>query len=150
MNEGELLIIRNLILEMLARREHSAWELERKLVARGYQPYSIKAVLTDLCRDNIQSDQRFTEIYICSRVDRGFGPYRIMAELKERGISKDLITYYLEREEQWGRQVVEARNKRFGQKIPSNLKERNQQIRFLQYRGFTQDQINYALNEIDR
>jgi regulatory protein len=134
---------------MLSRREHSIWELQRKLVVRGYQSNLIEAVLVELCRDNLQSDQRFTENYIRSRVEHGFGPHRIAAELRERGVSTELIINCLKREDQWDSQVIKARNKRFGQVIPSSLKERNQQIRFLQYRGFTQEQINHALNGID-
>jgi len=141
---------RSLILEMLARREHSAWELQRKLAARGYQSDVVEAALLELCRDNLQSDQRFTESYIRSRIERGFGPRRIAAELGERGISKALIADCLEREEsRWDSQVIKARNKRFGQVLPNNPKERDRQIRFLQYRGFTQEQISHALSEID-
>lgn len=149
MDDSDLAKIRNLMLEMLSRREHSIWELKRKLVVRGYQSNLIEAVLVELCRDNLQSDQRFTENYIRSRVEHGFGPHRIAAELRERGVSTELIITCLKQEDQWDSQVIKARNKRFGQVIPSSLKERNQQIRFLQYRGFTQEQINHALNGID-
>ncbi|MGR6034909.1 MAG: regulatory protein RecX [Candidatus Nitrosoglobus sp.] len=149
MDDSDLAKIRNLMLEMLSRREHSIWELQRKLVVRGYQSNLIEAVLVELCRDNLQSDQRFTENYIRSRVEHGFGPHRIAAELRERGVSTELIINCLKQEDQWDSQVIKARNKRFGQVIPSSLKERNQQIRFLQYRGFTQEQINHALNGID-
>jgi regulatory protein len=149
MDDSDLAKIRNLMLEMLSRREHSIWELQRKLVVRGYQSNLIGAVLVELCRDNLQSDQRFTENYIRSRVEHGFGPHRIAAELRERGVSTELIINCLKQEDQWDSQVIKARNKRFGQVIPSSLKERNQQIRFLQYRGFTQEQINHALNGID-
>lgn len=138
------------MLEMLARREHSAWELQHKLAARGYQSDLVEVALLELCRDNLQSDQRFTESYIRSRIERGFGPRRIAAELGERGISKALIADYLGREEsQWDSQVIKARNKRFGQVLPNSSKERDRQIRFLQYRGFTQEQISHALSEID-
>lgn len=149
MDDSDLAKIRNLMLEMLSRREHSIWELKRKLVVRGYQSNLIEAVLVELCRDNLQSDQRFTENYIRSRVEHGFGPHRIAAELRERGVSTELIITCLKQEDQWDSRVIKARNKRFGQVIPSSLKERNQQIRFLQYRGFTQEQINHALNGID-
>jgi regulatory protein len=150
MDDSNLAKVRSLILEMLARREYSAWELQRKLAARRYQSHLIEAVLVELCRDNLQSDQRFTENYIRSRAERGFGPCRIAAELRERGVSKALIANCLEQEKgQWDNQVMKARNKRFGQAPPSSPKERERQIRFLQYRGFTREQINCALSGID-
>src|SRR5699024_11210314 len=102
-----------------------------KLAARGYQSDLVETVLLELCQDNLQSNQRFTESYIRSRIERGFGPRRIAVELGERGISKTLITNCLEQEEsQWNSQVIKARNKRFGQVLPKSSKERDRQIRF--------------------
>jgi regulatory protein len=40
---------------------------------------------------------------------------------------------------------VKVRHKRFGSELPEDFKERARQARFLQYRGFTTDQINHAL-----
>jgi regulatory protein len=150
MDDTDPVKVRSLILEMLARREYSAWELKRKLGARKYQATLIETVLIDLSRDGLQSDQRFTENYIRSRAERGFGPRRIAAELRERGVSKTLIVDCLKQEEgQWDSQALESRHKRFGQAPPDSLKERDRQVRFLQYRGFTREQINHALSEID-
>ncbi|QBQ56119.1 regulatory protein RecX [Nitrosococcus wardiae] len=149
MGDNGAVNVRSLMLEMLARREHSSWELHRKLTARGYQSNLIEAVLAELERDNLQSDQRFAESYIRSRAERGFGPRRIAAELKERGISEALIADGLIQERDWDNQAMKARSKRFGQALPSSLGERARQMRFLQYRGFTQEQINRALSGID-
>ncbi|ABA57437.1 Regulatory protein RecX [Nitrosococcus oceani ATCC 19707] len=149
MDDASLVEARNLLLGMLARREYSCWELQRKLTARGYSSSLIEKVLRELWQDNLQSDQRFAESYSRSRAERGFGPRRIAAELKQRGVSAVLITESLTQERDWDSQVMKARNKRFGQALPTNPKERARQMRFLQYRGFTQEQINHALSERD-
>lgn len=142
--------IQRLALEILARREHSAWELQRKLNARGYPSTLIKAVLEDLRGENLQNDQRFTESYIRSRADRGFGPYRIAAELKERGIDDTLIADCLTQGiDDWGCRAAEVRRKRFGKALPGSPKEWARQMRFLQYRGFTHEQANGVLNGAD-
>ncbi|ADJ27745.1 regulatory protein RecX [Nitrosococcus watsonii] len=150
MGDGIVAEARNLLLGMLARREYSRWELQRKLTTRGYPSWVIEGALADLCQNNLQSDERFTESYFRSRVERGFGPRRIAAELKQRGIGVALIAESLAQERKnWHSQAMTVRNKRFGQALPSSPKERARQIRFLQYRGFTQEQINHALSERD-
>lgn len=149
MSDGDAIKVRALMLEMLARREHSSWELQRKLAARGYQAGLIEAVLAELRRDNLQSDQRFAESYFRSRAERGFGPRRIAVELKERGVSGTLIGDCLSQERDWHSQAMKVRSKRFGQALPSNPRERARQMRFLQYRGFTQEQITHALSKIN-
>lgn len=141
--------VRNLLLGMLARREYSSWELQRKLTVRGYPSTAIEGALGELWQDNLQSDQRFAENYFRSRVERGFGPRRIAAELKQRGVSAALITESLTQGRDWESQATKVRHKRFGQALPSHPKERARQMRFLQYRGFTQEQINYTLSERD-
>lgn len=141
---------RRLALEVLARREHSAWELRRKLNVRGYPSSLIETVLEDLRRENLQSDQRFTESYVRSRVARGFGPYCIAAELKERRIDDTLIADCLKHGiDDWGCRAAEVRRKRFGKALPDSLRERARQLRFLQYRGFTREQANGVLNGAD-
>lgn len=135
---------------MLARREHSAWELQRKLVAKGYALPLIEAVVEDLRGKNLQDDRRFAESYIRSRVERGFGPCRITSELKMRGVSDALIAACLKEEiEDWICRAAEARRKRFGPAFPGSLKERARQVRFLQYRGFTHEQVSGVLSGAD-
>jgi regulatory protein len=147
---GSLEKARNLMLEMLARREHSAWELERKLVVRGYALDLIHAALAELGEANLQSDRRFTENYIRSRTERGFGPRRIALELKSRGISDALIADCLAEEvSHWDRRAREVRGKRFGQTPPHSHQEQARQERFLHYRGFTPEQASRAVSERD-
>jgi len=41
-----------------------------------------------------------------------------------------------------------VRSKRFGDAMPEDFKERARQARFLQYRGFTSEQIREVLNDV--
>lgn len=72
---------------------------------------------------------------------------KIKFELNERGVDKQTINAVFEQEDiDWFFLAVLARNKRFGQKAPDDLKDRAKQQRFLQYRGFTHEQINESFN----
>ena len=79
-------LIRAKAIELLARREHSWLELRQKLVQRGFSSSSIELVLDQLMEDRLLHEGRYAELYVCSRVDRGYGPLRIAGELRERGI----------------------------------------------------------------
>ena len=142
--------VRLAAMNLLARREHSEQELRRKLANRGYEQSLIDAAIASLLADRLLDDARFTEAYIRYRGSNGYGPVRIRQELKERGISDELLNDYLdERDSMWREKVSEVRNKRFRDSSPADYKERARQARFLQYRGFTNEQIQRVLQGND-
>ncbi|VAX05191.1 hypothetical protein MNBD_GAMMA26-2098 [hydrothermal vent metagenome] len=129
-------------MRLLAAREHSQAELRRKLCARSYDGAAVDEVLDQLIQRHLQSDDRFTEQYISSRQGRGFGPVRIRAELRERGIDGGLIGDHLDgQDEQWVEYLRQAHDKKFGAVLPTDLTEKARRVRFLEYRGFTGSQI---------
>ena len=143
--------IRIAAMNLLARREHSQQELQRKLLNKGFEPGEIAPVLAALATEGLLSDERFTEAFINSRRQRGSGPTKIAMELQQRGVSHELVAIYLdERDSRWTQLAIEVRTKRFGPSLPLDFKERARQMRFLQYRGFTLSQIQQAVGgEID-
>ncbi len=135
-------------LRLLARREHSVLELRRKLAQRGFGDGLLETVLDDLVTHNLLSDHRFAEVYARTRIERGYGPLRIRAELRERGIDAALAAAALEAEApDWTECAREARLRRFGEDAPADYREKARQMRFLQQRGFDGDQIRAALGE---
>jgi regulatory protein len=139
--------VREVALGLLARREHSKRELIIKLRARGGPEKIITQVVDQLAAEGMQSDARFAETFVRSRVDRGRGPLRIRAELIERGLEDDLIAEALLQYDDWWRDLaLEAYNKRYGENTPlGDIEERSKRSMFLQRRGFTADQIRYAI-----
>lgn len=134
----------------LARREHSALELRRKLEKAGFDPADIEHVLSQLQQADLQSDERFSESYVRSRINRGYGKTRIRMELQERGVADELITDSLQQAEvDWFALAAEVRSKRFGEQDPEDFKSRAKQLRFLQYRGFSHDEITESFNLTD-
>lgn len=97
-------------------------------------------------QDGLINEQRFTENYIFWRQQKGYGPLRISAELQARGISSEMIAKQLQiTDNAWFAQAQKAWQKQFKGKTPSDLKLRAKQIRFLQYRGFTREQIENVI-----
>lgn len=138
-------------LTLLARREHSQLELKQKLLLREHPPEDIDAVIAELKAQGLQSDERFTEAYIRTRARRGFGPRRIEIELRERGIGEDMIGAHLDAySEMWKENIHEVWRKKYNV-IASDFDERAKQMTFLQYRGFTTEQIKWLMqNENER
>lgn len=132
---------------LLARREHSQTELRTKLLKAEFDINEINDVLDKLAAKDIQSDTRFAENYIRYRAQRGYGSQKINIELKERGVDKQTIVNAIQEAEiDWFDLAISARRKRFGEQVPDNIKDRAKQQRFLQYRGFTHEQINESFN----
>lgn len=134
----------------LANREHSALELSRKLQKAGFDQVEIEDTIAQLQQAGLQSDERFAESFVSSRANRGYGSVRIGMELKERGVNSDIITTSLQQADiDWFALAIEVRCKRFGEHSPDDFKDRAKQQRFLQYRGFTHEQITESFNLTD-
>jgi regulatory protein len=141
---------RHRAVELLARRDHSRAELERKLAAHGFPAAVIATVLDALESKGLVGGVRFADSFVRTRVAKGKGPMRIRAELAERGIDGACATSALAAEDvDWAEAARVARRKRFGAAVPRDFKERARQTRFLQYRGFDSAQIRAALELAD-
>ena len=138
--------VRESAMNYLARREHSRRELEQKLLQKEFNAREISAALDQLIEDGLLSDARFAESFVHARQQRGSGPLKIQAELKQRGVDDTIISQYLDAQEScWYEQACRARSKRFGEALPEEYEQRARQARFLQQRGFSHEQINVAL-----
>jgi len=128
---------------MLGMREHSAFELKGKLKAKGHAGDVIDAVLAKLRELDLQSDDRFTEVFVRSRLAKGQGPMRIRHDLGQKGVSELLLEEALSQPAEFWLEVAEqARNRRFGEALPEGDGDVwNTQARFLSRRGFPSDLI---------
>ena len=99
----------------------------------------------------MQDDARYAEAYARSRVAKGYGPLRITRELSERGLAEELVQQaFSAMDLDWEAGIRAVREKKFGRQAPMDFKEQARQSRFLQYRGFTSEQIRNAFKEVDR
>ncbi|WP_165838270.1 regulatory protein RecX [Pokkaliibacter plantistimulans] len=157
---------------LLSRRDYSRAELQRRLqsflrkLLREHQDTSsesfgheedvqkhaeqITAVLTRLEELGYLNDDRVSASTVRVGIAKGQGPQRIKAELKHKVLSTDVL-HEVEDELDWFAQARQVRSRRFGDALPDTPKEKARQLRFLLYRGFTQQQALQALkiNEWD-
>jgi regulatory protein len=103
-------------------------------------------VLDQLRQGGLQSDERFCESFVESRVNKGQGPVRIRRELKERGIEAELSDRYLEiYDGEWRDLLRQVHDAKFGQGQVRESKELAKRARFLEYRGFPGEMIRSFL-----
>jgi len=137
-------------MDYLARREHGRVELRNKLTKFGFDADVSDDAIEQLIDDGLQSDQRFAEAFIQSRINQGKGPTRIRLDLSQRGVSDSLIDDGLhDAEQNWRELAREIRARKFGAELPVDFKEKARQMRFLQYRGFEPDHIQSAVSAGD-
>lgn len=137
---------RSAALRLLARREHSRLELTLKLRQRGIEPDIIERVLDDYEVEGWLSDERFADIYARQRMDLGYGPLRILAELQQRGVHTTPECVREMTDADWIERAALLREKRFGLgDVSEDWDEKVRQARFLARRGFASDQVESAL-----
>ena len=132
--------LRERALRLLARREHSRAELAGKLRTYASPQEDLEALLEDLSRRRLLSDERYAESR-AHALSRKYGAARIAHELRAKGLDKELAeqasgaaraTEVDRAREVWRRKFRVA---------PRTCEERAKQMRFLQSRGFSFDAI---------
>jgi len=147
-------MIRNKMLSFLAAREHSAFELRRKLQQRFYKSgaFDVSALvercLLEMQERDFQSDGRFTNRFVESKLANNLhGPYRILQDLQNRGISREMsdeILNKLGNQELWLKKALkcmERLHKKGKEQTPAVLNQK------LYQRGFSWETIELALAE---
>ncbi|MEW6313537.1 MAG: recombination regulator RecX [Pseudomonadota bacterium] len=132
----------------LARREYTRLELARKLAPHADTPQQLDELLDELQRRGWLSEQRAVEQVL--RVRRAkFGAAHIAHELREKGVTEELIDGALEQFKGGEFDAALAVWRKKFSALPQDARERAKQMRFLQSRGFGMDVIRRVLRHDD-
>ncbi|MEH6345463.1 MAG: regulatory protein RecX [Bermanella sp.] len=134
--------LRHKAIELLARREYSYSELEKKLLLVSEDHETILRILDWLVEMELQNDERFTQMYLRSRALGGYGPVRIKLDLKQKGINEFLIeNSFEELAFEWSEEVDRLIIKKVKDLSLEDMKLKNKVMGYLQRRGYTLNQI---------
>lgn len=127
--------------ELLARREHSSAELERKLLQREFSPAVIEPVLEELRQKRWLDDERFARMYAETRLRRkAMGAGKLVEELTRKGVPREVtertVAEYCT--EQYQREAVEEAARKALRRVGEN---REKLLRALRNRGFAMEYI---------
>lgn len=131
---------------LLARREHGAAELTKKLCSKGFALDDVQKALKMCQQLGYQDDGRFAEQKMRSRMAKGYGPERIRLELRQLGIDGDVIDTVLADETlDWLTQAHAVLQKKYGRIACDSIAIRQKQKQFLYSRGFSTHLIDKVL-----
>ena len=136
----------NTAVRILTYRDHSKYELKRKLQQRSFASEVIDAVVLECERLDYIDDKRTARVYISQLKRKRFGKRHIRMSLKKKrlysaAIEDILLENYAKIEERKNAdQLLEKKKKTFNRE--EDLKKRRDKIyRFLYSRGFNKDII---------
>jgi len=133
-------------LRLLARREHTRTELERKLAPHAESSEAVHGLVSRLKEKNQLSEERFAEER--ARVlSRKYGAARIRQDLKAKGVSAELISRFSssDGEMQKAKEILERKYRT----PAATREEKAKRMRFLQSRGFSSEIIFKLLSARD-
>ncbi|KLT72504.1 recombinase RecX [Neisseria arctica] len=135
--------LRSRAMDILSRREVSRLELKRKLMPYAQSEEELEAVLNEFAERRWQSDERYAEAYVHSKRNR-YGSLRIKQALSAKGVDEATVRELMPDKAGELATAVDLLHKKF--KRPGlDLKEKQKQVRFLAYRGFSMDMIQTAM-----
>ncbi|KOO02814.1 recombination regulator RecX [Vibrio nereis] len=135
-------------IQLLSRRDHGEYELYQKLALKGYDEDDIQQAVNFCLDHNYLDDLRYAKSQIRQHVYKGHGERRIRQELNQKRVAESVIEQALEEEPQdWFELAKQAAEKKFKGAKAKDQKEYAKQVRFLQYRGYSFEQIAYALGK---
>lgn len=134
-------------IQLLSRRDHGQYELSQKLALKGYEESDIEAAINFCLDHNYLDDLRYAKSQIRQHVYKGHGERRIRQELAQKRVAESVIDEAMMEEPQdWFELARMAAEKKFKGRKAKDQKEYAKQVRFMQYRGYSFDQISYALS----
>ncbi|MGP8308370.1 recombination regulator RecX [Vibrio sp. YIC-376] len=134
-------------IQLLSRRDHGQYELHQKLALKGYEDADIEAAINFCLDHNYLDDLRYAKSQIRQHVYKGHGERRIRQELAQKRVSESVIEEAMAEEPQdWFELARMAADKKFKAIKAKDQKEYAKQVRFMQYRGYSFEQISYALS----
>ena len=142
-------------LDYLSHRARTAHEVERRLLDRGYGEAAAAHTVERLRTLGYLDDDAFAREYVQARFRaRGYGPRRIQADLRRRGVPAPLIEAALQEhlEEdavlEAARRHAAKRHRRLAGE-PDPRKRRQKLSAFLVRRGFSYDVARHVIDELE-
>ncbi len=97
MAQGGLIQARKYALNLIKFRVRAEKEVRDKLKKKEYPPEIIEQTIESLKKQKFLDDRLFAKLWVESRIKRSLGLARLRFELKNKGVSKDLIEEALDR-----------------------------------------------------
>ena len=134
--------LRRRALNWLSRRDYSEAQLRQRLLRLGGDMATVQQVI-NWCKDNAYlSEQRFVDMLVRSRANRGYGLNYIIQECKQQHILPQQVHQCVAALNiDWFTRASEVYHKKFQGAPVADYKEKSKRIAYMLRRGFSHEQI---------
>ena len=146
---ADISALKRMALNWLSRRDYSEAGLRQRLLSQGAEFDAVAEVLAWCIEHNYLNQQRYIEMLVRSRVNKGYGPAYIIQECRQQNINQtDVIQRFAELDIDWFALALQQYQKKYGYAVVADYKEKLKRMAYMQRRGFSNEQIQFALAQI--
>jgi len=140
-------------LDLLSRRDHFRRELEEKLRHRDFSNEDIEAAAARCEELDLLNEARVAARFVEVRaVDRGWGPHRLAAELRQRGVAAEDADRFSELSEEMAAEAMRTALRKIEVRAPAawwrDGQRRARMVSSLITRGFEAEVAIAAVDEM--
>ncbi len=146
--QTERAILQQRALAWLSRRDYSEAQLRQRLARLGGSNDDINSVI-DWCKAQRYLDpQRFVDMLLRSRINKGYGLNYIVQECRQQQISRQQVLQSdTVQQTDWFSLALQVYQKKYANSRISDFNERQKRMAYLQRRGFSNEQIQFAIEQ---
>ena len=152
-NPKKLINAKEFCFRLLKLRQRSEHELRQRLIRKKFTAETIEEVIAYLNKIKLINDREFSQSWIASRINN-FGKRRIVFELRQKGISKELIEESLEEfKERFSdtdnlRELARKKYDKFLQENQDSFKAKKRLFAFFMRKGYSPEIIIEILESL--
>ncbi|CAM4023103.1 regulatory protein RecX [Pseudoalteromonas byunsanensis] len=147
MDEQEQQKLKNYVLWLLGRQEYSKKMLIQKLKAKGADETFIEKLLAWCESLGYIDENRYCESFLRAQINKGLGLKRVLSDAGNKGVDRARLIQLVETQEiDWFELAQQAYLRKYAT-TPEKLdyKEKAKRIRYMMYRGFSYEEIDFAM-----
>ncbi len=137
-------------LSYLSYKDRTKREVIRKLKEKGFTKEVTKKTLVFLVSYGYINDLEYSKKFVKQRVcSKGYGKYKVVRELKEKGVSDEIIESVTENIEDDERETaLKFATKKATKLDLKEYKDKQKLYAYLQRRGYSYEIIRYVIEEV--
>ncbi|KZN62601.1 regulatory protein RecX [Pseudoalteromonas luteoviolacea] len=139
--------LKNYAIWLLSRQEYSRKMLGDKLLLKGASAEYADELIEWLSDLGYVDDARHCESFLNRQLAKGLGEKRILMEASKKGVERtQLLQLIEEKEVDWYDIAQHTYEKKYGcSNDKLDYQEKSKRVRYMMYRGFSYDQIDFAI-----
>ncbi|MCF2860445.1 recombination regulator RecX [Pseudoalteromonas sp. SMS1] len=151
MEDKEKQKLKNYAIWLLSRQEYSRKLLNDKLLLKGASSDYAEELIDWLSEIGYVDDARHCESFLNRQLAKGLGEKRVLMEATKKGVERtQLLQLIEEKEVDWYAIAQHTYEKKYGYANKElDYQERSKRVRYMMYRGFSYDQIDFAIQAQD-